>query len=152
MRFYELWEALNFLRQSLPEFTSDTLQTIANSVFGDCKQKWHGKVTCMFMNRYIGVSYDDSNRVVEIEFFWDKTPENLSTHNAAFTTAAELQPGTIEGVRKFGEFARRLKEHKVKIAFFSMGKRVQLYDRVLKSAGYTKSNEKYNRDDFLYLP
>src|SRR5690348_11170821 len=153
MRFYQLWEEIT----ATPGFNNDILQEIANSIFGQCGRRWpssHGKVSCKFMNRDIGLYYDESQRTVEIEFFWERTP-NLSDKNSEFNTASSLQPGTIDGMRKFGEFAKKLREYKVKITFFSLGKRVQLYDRVLRGAGYTRSDEKFataTGGDFVYVP
>jgi hypothetical protein len=133
MRFYQFWEEV-----TSPQFSNAILHTIAQSVFGDCEGM--GYINCRFQNRLLEFYYSSQTNSVEISFYWRASPKEVSNKNSEFTTGTQLQPGTVEAMHKLIEFARKLKEYKVNIKFFTEGRRAIIYDKALAIAGYKKTS------------
>lgn len=140
MRFYQLWEEI-----TNSNFNAEILQNIAQSIFGACERAGDN-IDCTFKNRYLEFEYFKPLNSVYIAFMWKRQPEVLSKRNKEFDTSVQLQQGSVEGMHKFIEFAKKLKEYNVRIDFSTDGKRKVLYDKVLTSAGYK------NAGPYTYVP
>ena len=124
MNFYKLLE----------EMTKDDILDLATRIFGDCKKRHN--ITCQFENRYIAFSYYPSRSLISVAFNFLEEPERPSlTEPTSFTTARELQPGTMTAIRKFEEFASELKKRGVGITYITGGRRLNLYKRVMEKVG-----------------
>ncbi len=126
------------------DFTKQDLLALATRIFGQCEKSWEHSwaysAECKFKNRSIELTYRPQDRVVGISFFFLELPPGGASDDV-FTTGRELQPGTLEGIRKFEEFAKELKKRGIGIEYETEGsRREELYKKVLQKAGFSAIN------------
>lgn len=126
---------MNFYEMSLLlEFDAKDVLDLAERIFGHGRCGRDGReVRCWYSNRGITFTYDSNDRMIDVGFDFIDDPEEISADT--LTTARRLQPGTMETIRKFKEFATELKKHGIGIKYRTRGRRIDLYKKVLQQAG-----------------
>jgi len=127
----------------LEAFTREDLRALATRIFGHCDE-WYDydddddyELTCRFKNRKIEFVYYPEERLIEVSFFFADDPTGGVSPDV-FTTGRELQSGTMEGIRKFEEFASELRKRGIGVKYETEGmRREDLYKRVMRKAGMT---------------
>ncbi len=125
---------MNFYSMSLLlEFDHKELLEIATRIFGNCDE-FYTDVNCVFRNRDIELTYYPHEKLVGVMFHFLEPPARFS-EDPDFPTGRELQPGTMEAIKKFGELAKELKKHNIGITYRTEGRRIDLYKKVMEKAG-----------------
>jgi len=134
MNFYEMGLLL--------EFNKEEFMALAERIFGACRESGSNAAICKFKNRNIELDYYHGERLVGISFLWaaGERPGEVSAKDPhTYGSGREVQSGTIEGIRKFKEFAQELKKRNIGIIYVALGRREKLYDRIMKQAGMRQS-------------
>ncbi len=121
-------------------FTGDDLVALATRIFGNCDHisdddPDYEEVHCKFKNRDIEFVYEPENNLVDISFFWIEQPADPRGVEGVISQAGKVQAGTMEGIRKFEEFARELKKRGIGVSYTASGKREKIYRKVMQKAG-----------------
>ncbi len=87
---------------------------------------------------YSNKEYYTSKETITISFD-QSTDQKLSNKNQEFSTAKQLQPGSIDFVKNLYAFVKDIKSIGIAIKYGTAGKRKHLYDKYLKKANFNQA-------------